>query len=60
MTTYDIDIQTDDDLLDEEDGNISVTVVPGENYSVGASADVTATLPVVDNDDANSNNCRWT
>ena len=51
MSTHDFVIPTDDDLFDDgESGTITITVVPGDNYTVGASADATAMFPVVDID----------
>ena len=43
-------VVTDNDLLDEANGEISVTISPGENYLVGTAANATASIEIEDND----------
>ena len=44
-----INVVTENDLLNEANGEIFVTVAPGENYVVGTTS--TASLKIADNDD---------
>ena len=45
-------ISTDDDLLNEDDGGITVTVVPGMYYQVGDRTNISALVGILDNDDS--------
>ena len=48
--SIDITVSTIDDSLDEPDGSVTATIDTGAGYTIAASPDDSATVPVTDND----------
>ena len=46
-----LNIDTEDDNIDEEDGQISVSILPGRGYSIAPEPANSAVVTVLDNDD---------